>query len=141
MLLAGAKRAENGGDVFGGFGGLSAWGAGAVIAAVDRDTDESHAGVVDEQCAFGFFVSAGAVQNNHGGTPDGRGGGCARGVRFYENAGDALAGLGGEAEGDFDEAVLGGGCAGGCCQWDARTIEEFEKRRARISGVDGARGE
>jgi hypothetical protein len=33
-----------------------------------------------------------------------------------------LAGLGGEAEVDFDEAVFGGGSAGGCCQWDARTM-------------------
>ena len=71
-FLAGAKRAENRSDVFGGLGCLATLGAGTVMAAVDRDADESHAGVVDEQCAFGFFVSAGAVQNNHGGTSDGR---------------------------------------------------------------------
>ena len=70
--MAGAKRAENRRDVFGGLGRLATWGAGTVIAAVDRDTDESHAGVVDEQSAFGFFITAGAVQNNHGGTSDGR---------------------------------------------------------------------
>ena len=44
----------------------------------------------------------------------------------------------------FTEALLVGLLpiyAGKRIQWDARTIEEFEKRRARISGVDDASGE
>ena len=71
MLLAGAKRAENRGDIFGGFGGFSTLCARAMIAAVDCDADEPNASVVHKQGALGFFVSTRAVQHDHGGTTGG----------------------------------------------------------------------
>ena len=48
-------------------GGLGRFRAGAVIAAVDGDSDEAGGGELPEQRDLTFFVAAGAVQGDDDG--------------------------------------------------------------------------